>query len=737
MIDDPEIRDLFAAEASSAIERMEKDLLALERAPEERPLLDSVFRQAHSLKGSAASLGLSAVESVAHHFEDTLDGARRGRHPFTSGHADKLYRALDVLRKLVQEAVTGQSSGVDLRAALVSLKQPVEEMTGSPKADQVACTPVEESPAFGQRNQAAPIEVEPREDDSAPLVIEETSVRVDTVRLDRALADMGDLVVTAARLGLRKTEVQLLHDSLEVVLKRRRWNGGATEKGDEDDSLQSFIARLELFLRALGDDQARLLSITEHLHEEIQEMRLLPLGVLLNRFPRIVRDLARGEGKQIRLEIDGEDVTADRRLIEKLHGPLTHLVRNAVDHGVEPPAQRHREGKPAESKMRLSVSRRGPMLEVVLEDDGAGLNYAAIRRRAQELRLRTAEQLSQISEHELSTLIFAPGFSTRSEVSKLSGRGAGMDAARSEVESMNGTLTVESAAGKGTKFTILLPLTLATSQVMVCRCGASVYAIPLAYVERSSVFDWSQTFSVEGRPCLEVDEAVVPVTRLERVLGLTPAHFDEYAVDDRRDGRGVCLILRDQTQRWGFLVEDLLGVMEIVVKPISESRLVAGASILPDGKVCLVLQSTELLRIAAHHKEPVPLEELSSPELSPRVRVLLAEDSPTSRGQALQALRKAGYDVTVAENGLQAWALAEVETFDAVISDIEMPEITGIGLTSRLRSLERYQDVPILLVTSLESEESRMAGLEAGASVYLRKSAFSDGSFLKVLERLL
>lgn len=727
MIEEPDLRDLFAAEAAESLERMERGLLALERTPNERPLVESVFRQAHSLKGSAASLGLSAVESVAHRFEDALDGARHGRQPLTPERADQLYRALDALRALTEEAVSGRPSGVDLKATLAALAAPPAKITepsvnAAPlpaptgKAEQRTAETMPPSPARGKEEARA------AEPDS--LVEASASVRVDTVRLDRALADLGDLVVTSARIGLRRVEAQQVLDLHEAWARDWRLKG-ASGGGSEGERLAQIGTRLEHLIRVLGDDQARLETITEHLREEIQEMRLVPLSGLFNRFPRVVRDLARQEGKSIELLLEGAETTADRRLLERLNAPLTHLVRNAVDHGVETPRAREVQGKAGLATLRLSALRRGPVLEVSLADDGAGLNLAAIRKRALALGLRNEEQLAQASEVDLSAMIFLPGFSTRTIVSDLSGRGTGLDVVRSEVEGMGGTIAVESALGRGTVFRLRIPQTLATSQVMVCSCGERLFAIPLAFVERSLVFENSAIFTVEGRPCLEVEGALVPISSLDIVLGGPTA------------GGSICLILSDQAERHGFVIEGLLGVMEIVVKPFWESRLVGGASILPDGRVCLVLQSTELLRVARSSAPALTSTAAIPAGKVARAEVLLVEDSPTQAALARRALEAAGYHVTWAQDGAQGWRLACEHAFAAVLSDVEMPNLDGLELTRRLRGLSNYGSVPIFLVTSRTDDATRLEGLEAGASAFLGKSSYDEGSFLRILERLL
>ncbi len=730
MIQEPEMRDLFAAEAAEILERLEAGLLALERSPSDRPTLDHLFRQAHSLKGSSASLGLSAVESVAHRFEDALDAARQGRQALNAERADRLYQTLDALRLLIEEAVTGRASGVDLRAVLAQLDAPSVE---TPKAPLSPPEPTPEpEPAPVELPVQEEIAVKPEPSLETPARVKEVgaepvasdfsapTVRVETVRLDRALAETGDLAVTAARIGLRRREARELGDLHEAWMRdmRRRH----PELQGDAELLHQLTARVEILIRSLADDQTRLHQITERLRDDIQEMRLVPLSGLFQRFPRVVRDLARQEKKEITLVLEGHETTADRIFLERLSAPLTHLIRNAVDHGVESPKTRRELGKPTEATLRLSAQRRGGMLEVTLSDDGAGLDFQAIRRKAIDQRLRTAEELASASDNEVSALIFVPGFSTRFVVSDLSGRGAGLDAVRTDVEGMGGTIAVHSVTGQGSTFRMRIPLGLATSQVMVCGCGDRLFGIPLVFVEKSLLFDGAKTFTVEGRLCLEVERNLVPISALDVVLGLK---------EDAGPG-SVCLVLSDRAERFGFVTQSLHGVMELVVKPFVESPMISGASILPDGRVCLILAPNELFRLT---RSASTIK--SGAWLSSGPKILLAEDSPTVRLMARKALVAAGYRVTEAKDGGEAWSHIRSRHFDAIVSDIEMPNLNGIELTKKARALAEYREVPIILITSLNSPETRKAGLEAGASAYLEKSSIDQGAFLTILERLL
>ena len=699
-IEDDELRGIFEAEGSESLEKLEQGLLALEANPADKELIESVFRVAHSLKGSAGMLGVNSIEALAHQFEDILDDARRGRSPLTSAVADQLYKALDSMRALLNEALTGKPSEVDLRELLKSLKTP--PLTAAPAT-------VTEAPPW--------VETAP------PPARESTqTIRVETYRLDSLLEKVGDLVVTTARAGLRQAEVENLRELLEQWRREMRMRASA-HPADALRMLQ-FSEGLERLARSLEDDHARLAGITEQLRDEIQEVRLLPLTGMFNLFPRLVRDLAQQEGKDVRLHLEGGETTADRRLLESLKDPLMHLVRNAVDHGIEAPARRQATGKPAQASIWLRASRQAAMLQLELSDDGGGIDLDAIARRALELQLRSADQLARATPSELSALIFAPGFSTRNQVSDLSGRGTGLDAVRNSVEALNGTVELDSKPGQGTIFRLRLPLTVSTTSVIVCRDSGHLYAIPLASVDRTVDVDSSAVLPVEGRANLDLEGSAVPLTSLALLLGGTS-----------HPAAAACVILREQDRRCGFVTSQLLGVMELVVKPLDESALVLGASILPEGSICLLLNPGELLRRSRDPAYALPMHHHSG--VSHAKRILLAEDSPTTRNFERKILEAAGYSVHMTRDGQEAWERLQHETFDAVVSDIDMPHLSGLDLTRRMRALGRTSQVPVILVTSLNSDADRQAGLEAGASAYLNKSAIDSGALIRCLERLL
>lgn len=656
MILEPELRQLFRAEAQENLTRLEQGLLELEQRPEDRSLLDLLFRNAHSLKGSAASLNLIAIESLAHQFEDRLEAARQGRKSLQPGETEGLYLNLDQLKRLVEEASA-------------SPKEVPEEI---PVAEATPIPPV---------------------------------VRVDIQRLDRLLGEVGDLVVTSARMRLRTKEVEQI-----LSLQENLGHGAEVTR------------QLERLLQVMHEDQMRLVQATERLREDVGAIRLLPFSTLFQRFPRLVRDLAQQQSKEVELIIEGGETGADRSILENLYTPLVHLLRNAIDHGVETPRERTQKSKPRKAQIRLSAVRQGATLEVVLRDDGSGIDLETIRQQALRMGLFGESDFSGDDPPDLKALLFAPGFSTRRSVTALSGRGVGLNVVRSEVERMRGHISVESVPGQGTTFHLRLPQSLTTSQVLLLRSGGALFGVPLSQVEQTLCLETSTVVTSGGRVWVDLQGRLTPLFSLNEILRTLP----------NAKTRGEhCLVVQDMGQGLALEVDEILQVGEILIKPIGESPLINGAAILADGTICLVLQVAELIRVSAQRTTH------TSNSTATGARILAADDSPSSRQRLCQVLEVVGYRPTLAKDGLEAWKLLHGGDFAAVVCQLELPGLDGLELTRRIRQNPEFKNLPVILLTSQEDPEHRLAGLEAGANLYLHKRSLDDGILKEMLERIL
>lgn len=722
MIEDPELRRLFQAESDEHLANLDRGLLQLEKTPADRTLLEELFRESHSLKGAARMLGLGRVETTAHVLEGMLNAARRGEALLTPAAVEPMNAALTELRRRVQEVLDG---GVPAATVL-----PAPTFPAAPEPEEHA-PPAAASPVSG-----------------APFRIE--TVRVETRKLDELLTQVGELSVIQGRTQHRRA---LLDELLEgwTALERRRASVRQAPGTPDAEAARRFGAQLKQARDALTDDGARLESTLGLIEDQVRGIRLLPLATLFGLFPRMVRDLARAQDKEVELVLEGGDITVDKRILEEMKDPLMHLLRNAIDHGVELPAERARLDKPPCATLRLAAWRDDAGVLIEVRDDGGGLDAAAVRREAVKRGLLDADDAAGMTPLQLQQLIFTSGFSTSRYVTELSGRGVGLDVVRVNVERLKGGIRLESIPGQGLAVQMRLPLSLATTRLLLARVAGRLYGLPVEYVHTSRRVRPEAIFTLEGRPAVLLDGEPVIVARLADLLELPRAPGPgagapaAAAVDVL-----ACVVLQvgdGPAGRLGLLADELPAEEEVVPKPLGAPlrrvRNVAALAMLGSGEVCAVLNAADLLRSARKH---VALRRGDgqgggvTPAAHPaRVRpaVLLAEDSALIRAMEKRILEDARYEVVTAVDGIDALNLLGSRSFAAVVTDIMMPNMDGLALTARIRAEPRHRDLPVILVTSLASDADKRRGLDAGANAYIPKPSFDQRVLLDTLQRLI
>ncbi len=501
------------------------------------------------------------------------------------------------------------------------------------------------------------------------------------------------------------------------------------------DRLRAFNAQANTLYRQLANDTMRMSLIIDELQEEIKRVRMLPLRTITAIFGRMVRDLAREQGKQINLTILGGETELDKRVLEQIKDPLIHLLRNAIDHGLEKPQFRQQAGKPAEGQITLLASQQGHNIVITVSDDGNGLDLAAIRLAAVRRGLRSLAEADKMSDTEVANLIFDSGLSTSKIITDLSGRGVGLDVVRQNVEALQGVLDVSSAPGQGTTFTLTLPLTLASSHGLLVRSGEQTFALPLTTVERMLQIKASDIASVSGREAITYQGRPVALARLVDLL--------ELPLSSQNSDRVTIVIIAVAEKRLGLIVDDLVGEQEIVIKNLGKQLAkvggLAGATVLGSGQVVLVLHAADLIKLAARAYARTLIT--TGPELhqpDERKTVLVVDDSITTRTLEKNILEAAGYQVKLATDGEEALAVLVADGLPhLIVSDITMPRLDGFDLTYRIKHDSRYADIPVILVTSLDSPADKARGIEVGADAYIVKSRFDQGSLLETIEQLI
>ncbi len=720
----------FLGELDEHVRALNRGLLALEKDPtgeDGTELFKTLFRTVHSLKGAARSVSVSLIEGACHRLEEVLGAARDGRLLLGPDVFQLLFAAADALG----DAGGRLREGRDLAgAALVALLPRLDALT-----TRAAARPP--SPALPLPAPAA---------GSAPLGSPggDGSVRVTAEKLDALLARSGELLVARRRVEGRGADLARLREF--VARWQAEWRGAAKPLarllhqngagsahalGRTHDNLHRLEKALEQLEAGLAKDARMLGQAAVPLEDEVRRVRMLPFAEACQGLERSVRDLARAGGKEVDLVVEGGAVELDRSVLDGLKAPLLHLVRNAVDHGLETAAERRAAGKPSRARVRVAAALRGARIEVVVDDDGRGLDPGAIREQARKKQLPEPRD-----DSDLARLVFLTGFSTSRVVTEVSGRGMGLDVVRDRVESLHGTIDLAFEAGRGVRFVLTVPLTLTTIRALLVTAAGQTFALAGTNVLTLLRVGRGDLPSVEGREVVSLGGTSVPVASLAETLGLPPRDLL------RAEGKAPVVIVAAGEKRMGFVVDDLLAEQEVVVKSLGPRlkrvRNVAGATILPTGRVALLLSAADLIR-SARGRPPAGRLPAALDEAAPAAkrRLLVVDDSVTTRSLVKSILEAAGYDVAVAADGAEAWQLLQERGAALLVADVDMPRMDGFALTEAVRGSKRFGDLPVILVTALESEADKARGIAVGADAYLPKSAFDQTQLLETIAQLL
>ncbi|MCC6747093.1 MAG: response regulator [Deltaproteobacteria bacterium] len=692
----------FLGEAEEHLAALNRGLLALERAAgaEVRvELLRTLFRAAHSLKGAARAVGARPIEGACHGLEEMLGAARDGRIVFDSERYQLLFALVDAVQ-----------------VALEQLREPGGPVATSP-GTPAALAARQEEPAAGPPNATpAPAGAASSEVPASP------TARVAVEHLDELVRQSGELLRVRGRLAAR---VEALGE-----LAYRTKSSRTTTREELAVRLGALERGLEETERRARGDLRQLERVANALEAEARSARLLPLGAGFEELERLVADLCRATGREADLVATGKEVALDRALAQRLQDPLRHLVRNAVDHGLEPRPERVALGKPPRGRLEVTARLCGAQAEVTVADDGRGLDLPALRRRAAELGL-TAPR----SDAEAAELVWLPGLSTARRVDAVSGRGVGLDVVKATLEGLHGTAAVESIPGRGTRFTIAVPLTLATLRVLLVAAGGQRFALPLLGVRRLLRLEPEELDRAEEGTEAWSDGPAQPVAHLASLLGRAPS-------EQAASRRVPVVLLGAGAGRLALVVDELLDEREVTVRPLGPRleglRFYVSGTVLPDGAPALVLNVPELVRAGAQQPSGVPprARPASAPGAVPRC-VLVVDDSATTRALGKSILEAAGYAVRLAVDGADALRVLAEGGVELVISDVEMPRMDGFELTATIRSTEALRHLPVVLLTARDSVEDRARGRAVGADAYMVKAEFDPLRLLDTLARLL
>jgi len=755
----------FQEEASEYLQRLNEGVITLETDPHNRGLVDQMLRDAHTLKGSSRMVGLIDISDIAHRLEDIMVKVRDGLMEYKPEMSDGFFEALDAIVFLTDNAgkdVGDQidvpalnarlavMAGDDTAAAEASLAPGAAPGAGGPAKAQAAPAVADEDDDGEASDEAlAPGEVKRTRRDEKLHAKEQHTIRIRTSQVDHLLNLVSEVVIAQIKAEQRVKEMhiaQLLADDVSRQWSRLRSGyaeamKSAGETGGELDLFDEQLAQLTTSINAVGrdylDDVARESTVVADLQEQAMTLRMMPVSTIFNTFPRAMRDLGHQYGKDIEFQIEGGDTELDKKVLEEINDPLIHILRNAVDHGIEREEDRIAAGKPAAGTVTLAARQEGDHIVIEITDDGAGVDPAKVRASAVKKGYLSAAEAKAISDREAMYLIFEAGFSTSAIITEISGRGVGMDVVRVFiVEKLKGSLDVFSEVGKWTKFRLTIPLTLAVIRALLLKSGDRTFALPTSSVEETLRVAPEEIIKVEGRQVIRRQRRTIPLVRLRDVLDLSPSPMPE--------GKISIIVVGFSGHRIGFMVDALLGEQQMVIKTLGSHlrhvENVAGVTVLGAGLVVPILNVPDLMHGArelsgmrVHQSAAEKSDEQSGPK-----RVLICEDSFTTRELERSIFEAAGYEVETANDGSLGLAkLREGLQVDAVVTDVQMPNMTGFQLTRAIKGDKLLMRIPVIIVTSLEREEEKTEGIDAGADAYITKSVFNQDTLIDTVERLI
>ncbi|QBL12534.1 hybrid sensor histidine kinase/response regulator [Campylobacter helveticus] len=745
MEDMQEILEDFLVEAFELVEQIDHDLVELESNPEDLELLNSIFRVAHTIKGSSSFLNFDVLTKLTHHMEDVLNKARHGELKITPDIMDVVLESIDRMKTLLNSIRdNGNDSviGMDIEPICARL-------TAISEGDVSAVASVSEEPKVEPKEEVVPATPEPSvEPDVDVNQLSDSEVEAEIERL---------LKVRKAEDQARRAQKK---KNAAATTPKPTTEAGAEKKvpasgsgGGMDQTIRVEVKRLDHLMNLIGElvlGKNRLLKIYDDVEERyegekfleelnqvvsqlsiittdvqlaVMKTRMQPIAKVFNKFPRVVRDLSRELGKQIELEITGEETELDKSIVEEIGDPIMHMIRNSCDHGVEDPATRKANGKPERGVVQLKAYNEGNHIVVEITDDGKGLDANELKIKALEKNLITEKEAGQMTDKEAFTLIFKPGFSTAAKVTNVSGRGVGMDVVKTNIEKLNGVIEIDSELGKGSSFKLKIPLTLAIIQSLLVGTQEEFYAIPLASVLETVRVPIDNIYTIEGKNVLRLREEVLSLVRLSDVFGVKQ-------VLESGDQTYV-VIIGVAESKLGIIVDTLVGQEEIVIKSMGDYlqniQGIAGATIRGDGRVTLIIDVGAMMDIAKEIKVDIKAQLESSvkkPKEQPSdYKVLIVDDSKMDRTLMQKALEPLGISLLEATNGVEALNIVKSgeHEIDAMLIDIEMPRMDGYTLAGEIRKYSKYRQLPLIAVTSRTSKTDRLRGVEVGMTEYITK----------------
>ncbi len=727
----------FKIEAQEHLSVITSGLIEIEKgeAGKQAEIIETIYRESHSLKGAARSVDLNQIVAVCQSMEDVFSALKRKEIVPSSPVLDLLHKAVDFTGNLVpgeEFSAPSESETRELIRELESIGHMQETGAGGKglwAANRGPGVELKKTPSF-----ISPlIQVSP-----APAAARAETIRISTAKLDTLLLQAEEMLSGKLAAGQRAADLRELKKLFDLWKKARgktrpQVTDRRQDRGDNDLFMKSFEGALTKIVKAAELDHRSLGAMVDTMLDDMKRTMMLPFSSLLEILPGLVRNLSRDAGKEVELSVRGEGIEVDRRVLEEIKDPLTHLIRNCIDHGIEAPHDREKKKKTPRGNIGIIISSLDNKIEVAISDDGSGIDASGVKAAAVRNGFMSREEADRLSDREALLLAFRSGITTSRIVTDISGRGLGLAIVREKVEKLNGTIEIDSQHDIGTTIKMFVPLTLATFRGVLVRVAEHLFVLPSANVQRVARVKKEEIRTIENRETLSFDGQPVALVRLGNVLEL------QGRPSQTGGPFAPVVVLGFAEKRIAFMTDEVLHEQEVLVKSLGRQlarvRNILGATILSSGKIVPVLNVSDLMKSAVRAAPVFAVAAAEVPER--RMSVLVVEDSITARTLLKNILEASGYYVRTAVDGIDAFTALKAGEFDIVVSDIEMPRMNGFDLTAKIRADKKLSELPVVLVTALESREDREHGIDVGANGYIVKSSFDQSNLLEVIRRFI
>ncbi|MFH1413260.1 MAG: response regulator [Candidatus Omnitrophota bacterium] len=772
MPDKKDFISIFKSESGDHLNKLDQGIVELERNPGSLELIKELNREAHTLKGSARVFGFYEIQEIAHKIEDIFDRLSQKKVVFNSQIADRIFKGLDTIRNILDKIIKEETINIDISDVCRELQEATSLVLESQKKEkekplvekkEKPQTASEKKAELDKKKEVDQVkkQVAEKKKEEVALGVQtlttqaEEYIRVPISRVNKLLNLTGEMVINkmkssskilqAKRLSLiAKTVLKTVSDLSEKVKK---------EMPTGNIEIAKLFSQCSADLQRLRDDAFNLYDnisneafhldpVIDELQGKMKEIRMLPLSAIIEGFPRMVRDIASQENKEVNLEISGEETELDKRVLEGIKSPLMHILRNCIDHGIESADKRASLGKPRYGMIKVSAFHEAGNAIIVIEDDGKGMVIEEIKQTALKKDLVSDEDFEKMTEKEILNLIFMNGYSTSPIITDVSGRGIGLDVVRQDIEDLKGQVILDTEKDKGTKFTLILPLTIAIIQVLLIKQNNKLLAFPMASIAESLNITRKDISTIEGKMAIQIRKHTVPLVELSQILHLPSIEEDDFPDGQSQKREYIPVVVAISfNKQIGFMVDEIVGEEEIFIKSLGEHlgkvRNVSGATILGTGEVVVILDVADLVEHSRLSHPAVSGRKTIAREKRIKKRILVVEDAFSTRELEKSILEGQGYFVDTAVDGLDALDRLVGVKYDLIVSDIQMPRMDGFQFCKTIKQNEDYKDIPVVMVTALGKEEDKKRGIEVGASAYIVKTAFDQSNLIDTIERLI